>query len=256
MDKIYCVYMHTNKINNKKYIGLTSQNPINRWSNGEGYIGSPHFYAAIKQYGWQNFEHQIIYDNLDREDACWYEIFLIKKYHTTDPKYGYNIYNGGDLGPNDSTKMIEWQRTHKKFGQDNVNSKKVRCIETKDIFGSIAEAERWAGSTKVGECCRGKRQHAGTHPETKQLLSWEYADENEQVTIVCNIPLQDKQTIKQIYCVNTGEIFNSAAEAGRFYNIAPCNILRVCRGIRQSAGKDPETQERMKWKYIENNKGE
>ena len=45
-------------------------------------------------------------------------------------------------------------------------AKKVRCNETGDIFASIQEANRWRGTTKVGECCRGKRAHAGVHPIT------------------------------------------------------------------------------------------
>ena len=34
----YCVYIHTNKINGKKYVGQTSRNPKYRWGkNGIGY---------------------------------------------------------------------------------------------------------------------------------------------------------------------------------------------------------------------------
>ena len=38
MEKTWTVYMHTNKINNKVYVGITSQKVQNRWNNGKGYF--------------------------------------------------------------------------------------------------------------------------------------------------------------------------------------------------------------------------
>ena len=55
MEKQYTVYMHVNKINNKKYIGITCQKLNKRWRNGKGYENSPHFYMSINKYGWDNF---------------------------------------------------------------------------------------------------------------------------------------------------------------------------------------------------------
>ena len=59
-DHIWCVYMHINKINGKKYVGQTCQKPETRWANGLGYRESPRFFNAIKKYGWNNFEHIIL----------------------------------------------------------------------------------------------------------------------------------------------------------------------------------------------------
>ena len=71
MNPLYTVYQHKNKINGKVYIGITMQEPEKRWGvNGRNYKSSPHFYSAIQKYGWDNFEHNILYTNLTKEEAC------------------------------------------------------------------------------------------------------------------------------------------------------------------------------------------
>jgi group I intron endonuclease len=94
--KEFIVYMHENKINHKKYIGITCQKPTQRWRGGKGYkIGI--FKKAIDKYGWNNFNHIILYEHLTKEDACLKEQELIKQYNTMDINYGYNLCEGGNL---------------------------------------------------------------------------------------------------------------------------------------------------------------
>ena len=68
-EKSYCVYLHTNKINGKVYVGLTSMSPEERWKNGKGYCNNSHFKSAIEKYGWDNFEHEIIKRGLTKDDG-------------------------------------------------------------------------------------------------------------------------------------------------------------------------------------------
>lgn len=91
----WCVYMHENRINGKKYIGITSQKPTNRWDNGRGYVHCRHFYAAIQKHGWDAFRHEILYTGLTQAEAEELEIELIAKYQTQDSAKGYNITPGG-----------------------------------------------------------------------------------------------------------------------------------------------------------------
>lgn len=52
MNKYY-VYLHYNKINHKRYYGITSEKtPEIRWR--KGYAHNSHFQAAIKKYGWMD----------------------------------------------------------------------------------------------------------------------------------------------------------------------------------------------------------
>lgn len=65
---MYTVYQHVNKINGKMYIGITKRTPQDRWGHdGSKYKTIPHFYAAIQKYGWNNFEHNILYTNCDKK---------------------------------------------------------------------------------------------------------------------------------------------------------------------------------------------
>ena len=62
----YKVYIHTNKINNKVYIGITKKHVNDRWGrNGVGYKNNAKaFYSAIEKYGWDNFYHEVLYEHL------------------------------------------------------------------------------------------------------------------------------------------------------------------------------------------------
>lgn len=97
-ERKYCVYVHTNKINGKKYVGVTSLKPEDRWRNGNGYVRNKHFYRAIKKYGWnEGFIHEIIAENLSEENAYQMEIELIAQYNCMNPN-GYNATSGGEIG--------------------------------------------------------------------------------------------------------------------------------------------------------------
>lgn len=97
-DRKYMLYCHTNKINGKKYFGITTQKDYSRWRSGKGYMNQLDFYKAIQKYGWENFDHEIIKDNLSEADAKKLEQEYILKFHTyvNDPQSnGYNASIGG-----------------------------------------------------------------------------------------------------------------------------------------------------------------
>lgn len=94
---IYNLYLITNKINNKKYIGQTKQNLKNRFNghktkakNGSNLI----LHNAIRKYGVENFEI-ILLETTDNLETCNFrETNLIKEYNTLIPN-GYNMIEGG-----------------------------------------------------------------------------------------------------------------------------------------------------------------
>lgn len=91
----WCVYMHTNILNGKIYIGITGRPPEQRWENGHGYRGGA-FRAAINKYGWDGFTHQVLCAGLTEREAKQLETAYIHKFKSNEREHGYNLTNGGD----------------------------------------------------------------------------------------------------------------------------------------------------------------
>ena len=75
MDNNYSVYQHVTP-DGMYYFGQT-QNVEKRWSkNGAGYKKTA-LQPYIEQYGWDNIQHIVLFENQSKEDALWIEDFLI-----------------------------------------------------------------------------------------------------------------------------------------------------------------------------------
>lgn len=68
-------------MNGKLYIGQTGEDNLYRrfGKDGEYYHNSSYFYHAINKYGWNNFKHVILIENLTLDEANIIEETLIKK---------------------------------------------------------------------------------------------------------------------------------------------------------------------------------
>lgn len=89
----YKVYRHVSP-SGKIYVGITRTELSKRWSSGTGYKLQKVFYNAIKKYGWENFKHELLFDNLNEISAKCIEIDLIYYYKRLG--ISYNITDGGE----------------------------------------------------------------------------------------------------------------------------------------------------------------
>lgn len=148
METKYKVYIHYFP-NGKRYIGLTTQNLKKRWKGGSGYRTQPLVYRAILKYGWKNVVHQVFECETESE-MKYLEKYLIAYYQTTNPKYGYNITEGGEgvLG------LIPKNR--KPIEQYNKNGQLIR---TWDSIQSIEKELNYKAAC-IASCARGERPTA------------------------------------------------------------------------------------------------
>lgn len=120
--KEWCVYIHTVP-NGKKYVGITSNSPKRRWSNGRGYKNCVYFNKAIEKYGWENISHEVVATHLHEDEAKNREKQLIFELKTNNPQFGYNLTTGGDGTPG----------VHR-FGADSPYYGKKHTEETKRLM--------------------------------------------------------------------------------------------------------------------------
>lgn len=225
----YSVYVHTNKENGKKYIGITRQKPERRWQKGYGYEGT-YFGNAVKKYGWEGFTHEVIASGLTKENACELEIALIALHKTNQREYGYNISEGGQ------TCDVLTGKT----GIDHPNHQRVLMIDPNThevirVFGAQAEAARIMGISRKGitKACLGK----GT--ATYKGYIWEYADKdyakpgNPGVGNYEHKKIQ--KAVKVIDVDGTERRYESIKQAGNDMGIRPNTIARYLSGIRHDS---------------------
>lgn len=130
--RTYKVYEHVFP-NGKRYIGITSQSLANRFGScGNGYKQCPKVFHAIQKYGWENIEHNLLFDGLTKAEAEEKEIALIAFYNST--VNGYNIEHGGN------TTGTHSEETKRKISIGNKG--KVKGPLSEDVKQKISMANR------------------------------------------------------------------------------------------------------------------
>lgn len=163
-EKTWTVYCHTNKVNGKMYIGITGQpDPRLRWWRGTNYKQCARFYAALKKYGWDGFDHRIMDDRLTKEEASQKEQEYIEFYETDKPDKGYNIqpggYHSGGMSPEGFERFRAASRlaNMKPIAAFDLNGKRIgnfSCItEAANHFG-ISDSGIEAAMSQENKTCK------------------------------------------------------------------------------------------------------
>jgi group I intron endonuclease len=140
------VYLVTNLINNKKYIGYTTKTLKERMQghfHKSKYKNDPHYFylfsLALKKYSKEVFQWEELCTCKDLKDCQEKEIFYIQKYNTVSPN-GYNLTHGGNGG-------IQSDETKKKIS----DSLKKYYSENTCAFKNLSSEKRSEMAKKAWE---------------------------------------------------------------------------------------------------------
>lgn len=246
--KQYYIYLTTNLINNKKYIGQ------HFGELEDSYFGSGILIMkAINKYGKENFKKEILSICKNRQEADQQEKDYILKFNAIEDENFYNLQEGGTGG--DGWRACKrWfekhpekaQEVYKKNGEylqkwrkehpEEFQEKAVKpLIESSKKYWENHPEERKKLMIKVNQA---KKEWQKAHPEEhqKQVDEWRKAG--------------SKANSQKILCITTNQIFESQCAAARYFKIQQCNISKCLKGERKSAGKDPKTGKKLYWKLV------
>lgn len=193
-------------MNGKHYVGITSQPVDKRWMNGKGYVKCIRFWNAIQKYGWDNFDHRVLLNNLSEAEAKCLEKYMISMLNTQDDRFGYNITSGGD-GANGTIISPESRMLMSiaKQGEKHPNYGKALSEDTRmKISKALVNNKNAAGSIRS--------------EETKKKMS-----ESKYKPVIMIDGVNRKR-------------FTSAKEAEELTGISRKNISLCCKGYRKHAG--------------------
>lgn len=261
MTNDYCVYKHTCFANGKIYIGITRQAPKARWLGGAGYLNNKYFYRAIRKYGWnEGFSHEILFENLSKDEAEEKERYLINFYKSNQKEYGYNLQSGGSVNYTlsaEGRERISLAKKGKKpkFNYEKAKEKRIPIVQlTLDgkflrFWDGVAEVEEEFGvsCSSIVACLKKRNPKRRTAFNNIWMYVEDYIDWNGDLTYyqTNKTNLYKGKPVAQLN--KDGEIlkvFKSGKEAERATGIKAQNINISCKHVNRTAGG-------YYWRYVD-----
>lgn len=186
------IYKIENKINHKVYIGQ-SWNIERRIKQHKNIEKNDHLKRSFDKYGIENFSFDVLvtFENISQRALDNFEDLCMKKFNSLNEEFGYNKKEAGSNGKHTkeskekmskkATGRIISEETKKKMSEAHkskrkYNARKVKCVETGEIFETITAAANFYG-LKIGciqSVCRGKSKATGGY-------KWKYVNEMEEI---------------------------------------------------------------------------
>lgn len=242
------IYLTTNLINGKRYIGQHTTNNLQ-----DDYLGSGTLILkAIEKYGKENFQREILCYCETQEELDQKEAEFIQFYNAIEDESFYNLREGG-LGGDAWKSYRAWRERNPEQARelDKQAGERLQawCLE---------HPQEWKSS--IEKMLEASHAYWKAHPEemlahmqevNKAKEKWQQDHPEEHQTQVNRWrQMGTEANSKRVRCITTGKEFPSVCEAGRYYKVPQPNISKVLKGERKSAGKHPQTGEKLIWEWV------
>tara|TARA_B110000879_G_scaffold200678_1_gene274908 strand:+ start:2849 stop:3604 length:756 start_codon:yes stop_codon:yes gene_type:complete len=244
------IYKIKNKIDNKTYIGQTTQDLESRWRQHLKKRNSCRYLKyAFNKYGVENFEFKLVCITFDNQLDDM-EIKYIEQYKCLVPN-GYNIRLGGNSGKHHD-------ETKRKISATLLKNRKVIQFDIEgnrlNSFNSCTEAAKYigVGRSSICHCCNGAKKTAAGYQwryesnETKSELGippltgrFRCSQKATKRKIITQIP---RKIIQFDIQGNRLKSFDTCKQAADYVGISNGCISRCCNGVSN-------TSKGYVWKY-------
>jgi group I intron endonuclease len=159
----WCLYTITNKVNGKQYIGISSR-VARRWVEHKSGHGSKLVYQAIKKYGLDSLEFDILCEGCEG-DIKKLEVAMIAKHNTLAPN-GYNLTEGGE----GSTGWKPSAETRKKMSEARSGDKNPRFGKKNSSEHRRKISEKASGRKNPKRTLLNKEFKGAGNPRARRVL--------------------------------------------------------------------------------------
>lgn len=236
------IYMVTNLVNGKIYIGQDSKNKEYYYGSGKAIIRS------IKKYGKENFKKEILESVLTIEELNEREIYWISKFNSSDRKIGYNISKGGSEGDRQSgyniVKKGIYQYWVDKYGKEEAEIRLENKKEKLRKQNKKRKDSGWKHSKESIESIREFAKNRIVSDETRRKMSEYRTGMKYSVETVMRMSMSKKDIGNKpiLQLSKSGEFIKEWKSQSEVKEILDLGIWNALNGISKTSGG-------YKWEY-------